>query len=716
MAVSSFLLLTLASLSGIVLAFEPIAEKAKGYKAEGFDTIMLARAVPALKEKYPGLQELSVNDYGFVTIKYADKDGNDQKSYVHPLTGALLGQPGEKLPLFQWMTTLHRSLFLHETGRWMMGITAFLLLLIALSGILLVVQRQKGIRRFFAPVEPTGFAAYYHVVFGRVSLFFILAIALSGAYLSFSRFVLLPQKGKAKVDVEAIREEPAREIPDFPLFRQTPLSRVQTLEFPFSEFPEDYFTLKLKDREVAVNQFTGEVLAQQPYPQAYRLSEFSLRWHTGRSGTVWALVLAVTAAYILFFIYSGFAITLKRRSGRSKNKYKPADCRIIILVGSENGSTFRFASAVYRQLLKHGEKVYLTDMDNYAAFPRAEHLVVMASTYGLGDPPSNAQKFASRLKKYPQVQPVRFSVVGFGSRSYPRFCQFALDAEALLQQQAWAVPVTGMFTVNDRSPQDFSDWLSAWIGQTGLKLMMPRELLLPNQEGLEQLSVVHRSDAREDGAFFIRLKPKRNKAVSGDLLAIYPKNDHRERLYSIGKVAGEVQLSVKLHPHGLGSGFLHSLKEGETIKGRIIKNQHFHFPRKAKQVVLVSNGTGIAPFLGMIAENRGKLPLHLYCGFRTHASFHLYEEALLENKASGRLKALQVAYSREGAKQYVFDLLEKDGDLIGKILSEGGVVMICGSLAMQEDVLKVLDGVCRSIGKGGVEALRASGQILTDCY
>ena len=105
----------------------------------------------------------------------------------------------------------------------------------------------------------------------------------------------------------------------------------------------------------------------------------------------------------------------------------------------------------------------------------------------------------------------------------------------------------------------------------------------------------------------------RSKFTSGDLLAIYPANDNRERLYSIGNHQRNIQLVVKLHPHGLGSGFLYNLEAGEIIKARIINNHAFHFPKKASKVALISNGTGIAPFLGMIEQNKKKTEIHLYC-------------------------------------------------------------------------------------------------------
>lgn len=717
LAVSSFLLLTVAALSGIVLAFEPVIETAKGYKIEAFDTVTLAQSLPVIREKLHGVQQLKVDENNFVIANYSSEDGADKTAYVNPLTAEILGVPQKQAPLFEWVTALHRSLFLHETGRLVVGITAFLLILIALSGMALIVQRQRGIRRFFSSIEKTGFAQYYHAVFGRLSLFFILAIALSGTYLSVSRFVIKPQKPVAKVAEESIREEPEKKPADFAVFQQTRLADVETVQFPFSEFPEDYFTLKLKDREVCVNQLTGDVLAEQLYPSSYSLAAFSLRWHTGRSHPVWAVVLAIAAGYILFFICSGFAITWQRIRNRSKNRYKAADCRTVILVGSENGSTFQAADAVYRQLLKQGEKVYVTDLDNYAVFPKAEHLIVMTGTYGEGDPPSNAKKFAARLAAHQQAQSVAFSVVGFGSRDYQHFAQFGVDVDHWLRQQAWARPLMDLATVNDKSPQDFSDWLTDYTRLTGFHLLMPRNLLPSGTKRLETLAVVHKTEPDDDDVFLIRLKTDRfTKIASGDLLAVYPKNDHRERLYSIGKVAGDVQLSVKLHPYGLGSAFLHALREGESVPGRIIRNQHFHFPKKASRVVMIANGTGIAPFLGMISENKKGIPCTLYCGFRTNDSFGLYRSFLDGAVASEKLNDYHLALSREGEKQYVSHLLQRDGDTIWKVLSGGGVLMICGSVSMQKDVLAVLEALCKHKDGSDVIRYQDNGQILTDCY
>jgi sulfite reductase (NADPH) flavoprotein alpha-component len=717
LAISSFLLLTVASVTGIFLAFEPVIEKSRDYKATGFDTLTLAQTVPLLKEKFPGIQEISVDDHSFVLIKYATEEGGDKQVYVDPATGKVLGAPTEKLPLFQWMTTLHRSLFIHETGRILMGITAFLLILIAVSGIFLVVQRQNGWKNFFSNVEKTGFAQYYHVVLGRLSLFFILAIALTGTYMAVYRFMPTPGKASALVDETQIREEPLKNLVDFTVLRETALTNLQKLQYPFSDFPEDYYTVQLKDRELCINQFTGDVLAQQNYTQTYQLANFSLRWHTGRSGTIWSLLLALASAYILFFIYSGFAITLKRRRSRSKNKFKAKEARIVILVGSENGGTFKFADAIYTQLIRHGEKVFLTDLSNFTAFPNAEHLIVMTSTYGQGDAPSNAKKLADRIKQNPQSKSIQYAVIGFGSRSYSQFCQFAFDVEKLLQNTTWAKATLPVYTVNDKSPQDFSDWITEWTRKTGFSMIMPRELLEPNTADLKKLLVTSRTNLDEESSFIIQFKSAQLKhAMSGDLLAIYPRNDHRERLYSIGKVDKNIQLSIKLHEHGLGSSFLNNLQQGDVMKAKLVKNQHFRFPKMAKKIIMVSNGTGIAPFLGMISENRRKIPIQLYCGFRNRSSFTLYEPFLKEQLSKRSLAGLNLVLSREEEKEYVSHRLLRDSDAVLQCLKEGGVIMLCGSLSMQKDVLEILEDIYKPEDNLSTEVLLKQGRILTDCY
>lgn len=719
LAVSSFLLLTLASITGVILAFEPVSQKLQPYRVDGFSEITLAQMLPVLKKSGAELIELTVDANQFVQISGSDADGKPLKAYVDPRTGKQLGTPTPQNEFFQWVTALHRSLFLHEAGRFFIGLTAFLLLLITVSGTMLIIRRQRGLKRFFTPIVRDSFAQYYHVVLGRLSLVPIVLIALSGTYLSLARFGLIKtEKITPKIDLDAIRSVPQRPLGELAVFQNTRLADVQSIEFPFSEDAEDYYTLKLRDRELTVNQLTGDILSETPYPTTLLLTNLSLDLHTGRANSIWAIILVLASGNILFFIYSGFAITWKRLGNRVKNNYTANDSRFVILVGSENGSTFRFAQLVHQQLLKQGEKSFLTELNNYTVFPKAEHLIVLTATYGLGDAPTNARKFATLLAQSPQSQPVRYSVVGFGSHAYPDFCRFAFEVNTLLSHQPWATPLVDIHTVNDRSPDEFGLWADAWSQQTDRPMPVSTERLHVPVPDLDTLTVTANTRTTlPEGTFLVRLRASRRRAVaSGDLLAIYPANDHRERFYSIGVLDNEVQLSVRLHRNGLGSDFLHQLSPGETLRARIVDNDHFHFPRQAPAVVLIANGTGIAPFLGMISQNRTKVPCYLYCGFRQHTSFAIYQEFLEASQSANKLAGMHVAYSREGDKQYVSDLLTRDADFIASVLADNGVLMLCGSLAMQKDVLDRLDTICRQRLGQPVSTYQSHGRILTDCY
>jgi len=719
LAISSFLLLTLASVTGIILSFDPVLQKTHPYKVANFDKISLAESLPVLKKQYLEISELSVDANQFVMLKGTDMDSKAVHAYIDPSTAKVLGQPIKKTAFFEWVTSLHRSLFLHETGRFFIGFTAFLLFLIATSGTVLILQRQRGIKRFFNKIVKESFAQYYHVVLGRLLLIPILIIACSGTYMSLMRFKVIPeQKISHKIDFDTLKEDPEIKLTDFPIFKKTMLSEVQSVEFPFSEDVEDYFLLKLKDREVVVNQFTGEVINEIPYPMTTILATLSMDLHTGRTNMIWALVLAVAAANILFFIYSGFAMTLNRRKNRIKNKYKSDKCQYIILIGSENGSTFKYANALHQEILKSGATSYVGELNAYTVYPKAEHIIMLTATYGIGNPPTNAGKFITLLEKKPQLQPVNFSVLGFGSHAYPDFCKFAYEVNNLLSLQKWAVPLTEIHTVNDKSPDDFKLWLDVWSQKSGLPITIAPELLASKPKRLQGLAVVERTPiVHEDGAFLIRLKPTGSmRFTSGDILAIYPADDFRERQYSIGRIDQDLQLSVKLHQDGLGSGYLYRLNAGDRFKARIIRNTHFHFPKKASAVVMISNGTGIAPFLGMIAQNTRKTPCHLYCGFRAADSFALYEAGMDNHLATRHLTKLHIAYSREQEKQYVKDLLHRDGLFIAQTLKDNGVIMICGSLAMQQNVTEFLETICQSENGKSLSFYQSHNQVLMDCY
>lgn len=176
-------------------------------------------------------------------------------------------------------------------------------------------------------------------------------------------------------------------------------------------------------------------------------------------------------------------------------------------------------------------------------------------------------------------------------------------------------------------------------------------------------------------------------------------------------------LVVKLHEYGLGSQYLHNLQEGSEIQARIIQNPSFHFPSRASQVAMISNGTGIAPFLGMIEENRRKTDLRLYAGFRReNDTIRAYRRFAAEQIQKKQLQQLHISLSQGPDPQYVMDLIRRDADYFAALLRNDGVIMICGALAMQRDVEAILEAICLEKNGLPLSYFKTRGQVLTDCY
>ena len=720
LAILASLVLVVASLTGVVLAIDTANEKTYPYRVANFEEITLDKFLPELRKKYPEISNISVDHNQFVSLEAFDDEGNEIKGYINPNSGEILGKTIEKNEFIQWNIALHRSLFLKETGRFIVGIASFLFFLIAISGTILLIKRQNGILKFFSKVHSDSLSQYLHVVTGRIMLIPILIIALTGTYLFLIRFEILPKEKVKQTDYTENTILKKIPLSDFSVFKEIKLAEVSKIEFPFIEDdPEEFFVLKLKDRELTLNQLTGQTVIETKYPFTQIAEKLSFDLHTGQINFVWAIVLAIASLNILLFIYSGFAITLKRTKTKVKNKFKAKDCEFILLVGSENGTTFGFANQIHIQLQANGKKSFLTDMNDFSEFPSAKQLVVFTSTYGLGEAPANASKFEKLVHQFPQKHKINYSVVGFGSKSYADFCEYAKQIDNLLSKQSWTEKSLELYTVNDKSAEEFTKWVSDWANLNTLAIATAPSLYSQKVPKLKKVTIVDRAEITSDEitTFRINLKPsKLTKFKSGDLLAIYPKNNSVERFYSIGKVNNSIQLIVRLHPSGLGSEFLYQLKNGAEIKARLIKNNHFHFPKKASKVALISNGTGIAPFLGMIDENKNKVETHLYCGFRKENELtNRYSEITKKHLNGGKLKSFHLAFSRQETSQYVMDLIVRDQNFFLELLKNKGVVMICGALKMQKDVEAVLSSICEMNGEN-FEIFKANGQILADCY
>lgn len=721
LALVSGLFLVLASVTGMILSFEPVGQAMQPYHSEPLAGIPVAQTLEALEATYDEVLSIEVDANDFLIADVVTRSGDAQKVYVHPRTGATLGAPRVQHPFFQVATNLHRSLFLKGVGRFFVGLVSFLLCLIAITGFILIAKRQGGIPKLFSRVQKDYFELHYHVVVGRWMLVPIFIVAGTGVYLSAEKFSLLPSKKVQHQQAEPTTDVDTSTAPwELPFFRNTPLDQVRSVSFPFSEFPEDYFEVSLRDRELRLHQYTGEVLSEQRYPLPYLAGEISLKLHTGQGSISWSLVLLLSSISILFFVYSGLRMWRRRvkRSGETAAGRDKDACEYIILVGSETGSTYGFAEALDNALSLAGKSVYTCQINDYTPFKNAKHLVFLTATYGEGEAPTNARRIRDLVRACPRENPLPYSVVGFGSLTYPGYCQFARDLHAFLGAQPNFLAHMPLCKINNQSFSAFSDWATRWGHATGISIQLDPPEKKAGKLRQKPFEVLKRTPPNQDDTFIMHLKPlKKLRFQSGDLWEFRPREGEAPRSYSIARYKDHLLLSIRKHDLGVCSSYLSGVDPPRKLAAGIRRNHDFHFPKNAPEILCVGNGTGIAPFLGIMDENEQRIPIELFWGGKTAASLELYRPYLDEALQSQKLTRLHVALSQEGGKKtYVQDLLEQQGERLIRKLEAGAVVMICGSISMQHAVLEVLEGLSERIVKRPLSDFEHREQLKMDCY
>ena len=713
LAISTSLFIVIAAVTGLILTFEPITNKLKPYSIASYEQISIAETIEALEKRYDETITIKIDENNFVSASIINKKGAYKSFYINPKTGEKIGNLIKKSRFYDFITNLHRSLFLKSTGRLLIGFVSFLLFIITITGIILIVKRQGGIRKVFSKVVKENFQQYYHVFFGKIFFIPIAIITLTGVYLSLEKISLLPETANNLTKLEINK---TLQFTDFEFFKTTKLEEVKKIEFPFSSSKEDYFNIKTIDNEFEINQFNGQIISQKNQSLALLGTHYSLLLHTGAGSILWSVILLLSCLAILFFIFSGFYMTIKRKRKTTSiiNNTLKDKAEFIILIGSETGTTIRFATAFKNELIKANKAVFITELNRYSSYKNAKNIIIFTATYGDGTAPANAQNFIKLIHLIEPKRNLNYSVLGFGSKQYPAFCQFAILVHASLQIHLKFTPQMPLFKIDDQNLSSFENWKNEWGNLNNIKLEINLTDLLEKDEETS-FKITNNSKTNIDNTFLIHLKPTiKANFTSGDLLAITPKGEEKKRLYSVAKIDNTLVLSVKKHDLGICSNYLHELSKTGVIKGTIQENKKFHFPKKIKDVILIANGTGIAPFLGMIQENK-KARIHLFWGGKTKKSLELYNKYIISALENKTLTSFYIAYSQD-QQTYIQKTLQSETVLVSNTLRRNGAILVCGSLSMQFGVEKVIAEIASQELNLTIEELKNNKQIRTDCY
>jgi len=458
LAAVASLFLILASLTGAILAFEPITNSLKNYSINNLNEISLKETLNVLDKKFKEVYEIQITTENFVSAKVLTFSNQTEEVYLNPINGEKLEKVKPKSKFFSFFTNLHRSLFFKKIGRIFVGIISFILSLITLTGLILLIQRQGGVFKIFKKIKENDFSEKYHVVFSRVFVLPVFLIAISGAYLTFDRFMIGDLRNSMLTKEEILSDN------KYLKFDLIALNKVKKVIYPFSKSESDYYTVELSDRSVAVDQYTNRIHSQRFYPFSYFTKEWFYNLHTGKGNMLLSIILLVSSISILFFIFTGFKISIKSTLRKLSIKYLSSDkdSEYIILVGSEKGNTFEFAKFLSAQIQSLGEKVIIKPLNSYKIYNQAETFIILTSTYGEGDPPSNANNFVTRFKKFNQPNKINYSIIGFGSLSYPKFCAFGVEVDRLIKPKENFNEILPLMKINRSSVAEFNKWIKMW--------------------------------------------------------------------------------------------------------------------------------------------------------------------------------------------------------------------------------------------------------------
>jgi sulfite reductase (NADPH) flavoprotein alpha-component len=714
------------SLSGAALSVFPALERVATPAAVPEQSVATLAAL--VTAQHAGVEQIRRAPSGKITVWWFD--GNTPGSaVVDPATGQDIGR-ADPNATEQWLTEFHRSLFLDDTGRIVMAVSAFAMLVLAVTGSLLMVRRVGGWRRWFSRQRSPYGAASLHTAFARVSVPLLLLSAFTALWMTASTFDLLPADEANPVFPAQVSGETGLAIAAVPTFKTTPMSDLRALKFPAANDAADVYTLTTAQGTGYIDQGNGSVLAWAvpgPWTQVW---DWIYLLHTGQGAALWGLILGLAVMSVPVLAVTGVISWAKSRRARPRlgGLSPAAKAQTVLLVGSEGGSTWGFATTLARALQAAGQTVHLAPLSGFAphSYSAARQIIVMTATWGDGAAPSSAKGALARLAEaHPSVP---LSVLGFGDSSFPAFCAFANAFDAMAHEKGWAV-LLPMNQIDRQSAQEFARWGRDLGAVLGVSLTLEHHPTAPN---VAPLTLISRRDYGEEVQApaailrFVLPKPSLWQRLTGrsfgpfaagDLLGIMPEGASNPRYYSLasGIKDGFVEIAVRKHQGGLCSGQLMALQPGQSVQAFLRQNPDFRANAGRAPLILIGAGTGVGPLAGFIRSQGGQRPIHLWFGIRHPDTDYLYGQELAGWREAGQLTGLRTAFSRGGERQYVQDTLRQDAETLRKLIRSGAKVMVCGGRDMATGVRAALADILAPCGQSAM-TLKAEGRYAEDVY
>ena len=436
-------------------------------------------------------------------------------------------------------------------------------------------------------------------------------------------------------------------------------------------------------------------------------------------------------ALALLLAYGGMCAAMLRRP---KAAAAAGEADWLVVYASQTGNAEYLARQTAATLTTGGlsaRALCISALDA-AALRGATRALFIASTYGEGDSPDTAARFAGTTMAgesgLPALAELHYGVLALGDSSYAHYCGFGRALDGWLRARG-ATPLFERIDVDRGNPDAIAAWqhqLSHLAGTSdapdweapayGDWRIAGRTLMNPGSAGgpLYRIVLQPADDALPDWE-------------AGDLVQVSAPGDPAlPREYSIASVPAEggIALLVRLQRHadggtGAASGWLcEGAGTGDTVALRVRPHARFRLGENAtRPLILIGNGTGLA---GLRAHLKARIDAGmtgnwLVFGERNAEHDFLCRDELEAWAGAGRLARLDLAFSRDGGElRYVQHVLASQGEELRAWVARGAAIYVCGSL--QGMATGVHEALTQALGAGTLDELAAQGRYRRDVY
>jgi sulfite reductase (NADPH) flavoprotein alpha-component len=404
----------------------------------------------------------------------------------------------------------------------------------------------------------------------------------------------------------------------------------------------------------------------------------------------------------------------------------------LVVYASQTGSAEFLAERTAATLTLGGldaRAICISTLDA-ATLANASRILFICSTYGEGDAPDSAARFATQaMGAAPDLSHLHFGMLALGDATYANYCGFGRALDDWLRERG-ATLLFERIDVDRGAPAALAEWqhhLSHLAGTSdapdweapsyGAWRIADRVLLNPGSAGMPLYRLAL---APQDGVL--------PAWEAGDLAQVSaPADPEHPREYSIASVPGEgyLTLLVRLQQRedgtpGAASGWLCTgAGETDTIRLRVRAHARFRLGENAiRPLIAIGNGSGLAGLRALLKAriDAGTHRNWLLFGERNAAHDFLCRGELEEWRDSGALARLDLAFSRDGGStaRYVQHLVNEQGELLRLWVQDGAAIYVCGSL--QGMAGGVHDALVAVLGAEMVDAMMDDGRYRRDVY